>query len=170
MAPRIGVIGSSGQLSQELAAQARAVGREIALRGGILFSGGQDGVMEAASQGAQEAGGLTVGILPGSDPTCGNPYLTVRVTTGLNCEYRSLALVHTVDVLLMLCGGNGTLGELSAAYLNGKPVVVLAQSGGWSAKIRETLYDQRYLDERRTIEIRFAQRPAEAVATAFALL
>lgn len=167
---RIGVIGQSGQISPEVALLAYEVGRHVAERGGILISGGRDGVMEAATRGAKEAGGLTVGILPGDDVSVGNAYLDVPITTGLSFEYRSMILIHTVDAVIMLAGGNGTLGELSAAYLNRKPVVVLTPSGGWSGRIREALYDQRYLDERRNVEVAFAETGAEAVATAWQFL
>lgn len=45
------------------------IGEQVARRGGILFSGGRDGVMAAASRGAHEAGGITVGSLPGRPAT-----------------------------------------------------------------------------------------------------
>ena len=67
MVLRIGVIGQSGPISEELRAAAFAVGRAVGARGALLFTGGRDGVMAAASQGAQSAGGVTVGILPGDD-------------------------------------------------------------------------------------------------------
>lgn len=164
MPVRIGVIGQYGSLPPEVATLAYEVGREIALRGGILLSGGRDGVMEAASRGAKEAGGLTVGILPGDDVSAGNTWLDVPITTGLGFDFRSHILIHSVDAVVMVAGGNGTLGELSAAYLNRKPTVVLTPSGGWSGRIRDALYDQRYLDERRSMEIAFAETAADALA------
>lgn len=167
---RMAVIGQSGQISPEVALLSYEVGRHVAQRGGILFSGGRDGVMEAATRGARESGGLTVGILPGDDPSVGNAYLDVPITTGLSFEYRSMILIHTVDAVVMVAGGNGTLGELSAAYLNRKPVVVLSPSGGWSSRIREALLEQRYLDERRNVEIAFAETGADAVARAWKML
>lgn len=170
MSIRIGIIGQSGTITPEVERLAHEVGQAVARRGGLLFSGGTSGVMEAACRGAQEVGGLTVGILPGDDPTYGNGYLDIPITTGLNFEYRSLVLIHTIDAVIMVAGGNGTLGELSAAYLNRKPVVVLTPSGGWSSRIRDALYDQRYLDERRNIEIAFAETAEEAVARAWSLI
>lgn len=166
---RIGVIGQSGDIAPEVAALAFAVGREVARRGGLLLSGGRNGVMEAASRGAKEAGGTVVGILPGDDAAQANPYVDVVITTGLSFEYRSLVMIHSCDALIMLAGGNGTLGELSAAYLNRRPVVVVTPTGGWSARIKEALYDQRWLDERRNVEIAFAESGEEAVAKAWAL-
>ena len=62
-APYVAVVGS-GTATGDLYEKARAVGRLIAERGGILVCGGLSGVMEAAARGATEAGGAAVGILP----------------------------------------------------------------------------------------------------------
>lgn len=46
---------------------AYALGQKIAEQGWILLTGGRAvGVMDAASRGAKQANGLTIGILPGS--------------------------------------------------------------------------------------------------------
>ncbi|ADU51434.1 Conserved hypothetical protein CHP00730 [Thermaerobacter marianensis DSM 12885] len=163
---RVAVIGDSGAVSAELREAARATGRALARLGVVVLSGGRDGVMAAVSQGAWEAGGLTVGILPGDDPREGNAWLTVPLTTGLGMEWRSLVLIHAADAVLMMGGGNGTLGELSAAYLNGRPVVILAATGGWSDRIRPALLEGRYLDHRRIVPLEFAATPEEAAARA----
>lgn len=164
--PRIAVIGSSGHIDPDVERAAFQVGAEIARRGGILFTGGRDGVMAAASSGAKSAGGLTVGILPGRSTGEANEHIDIPITTGLPLDYRSLILVHTCDAAVMIAGGNGTLGELSAAYLNLKPVVVLTGTGEWADRIREFAYEQRYLDLRRNVELRFAATPAEAARLA----
>ncbi|HEY8393534.1 MAG TPA: TIGR00725 family protein [Thermaerobacter sp.] len=166
---RIAVIGDSGRIPDHLAALAYEVGREIARHGAILYSGGRDGIMAAASRGAREAGGLTVGILPGDDPRESNAWVDVPVTTGLGMEWRSLVLIHSADAVIMIGGGNGTLGELSASYLNARPVVILAGTGGWSDRIRQVAVDGRYVDHRRTVPLEFAATPAEAAARAVRL-
>jgi uncharacterized protein (TIGR00725 family) len=160
---RIGVIGQSGAVSAELYALAEALGREIAARGAVLFTGGTNGVMEAVSKGAREAGGLVVGILPGDTTDCGNRYIDIPITTGLGWDYRSLILVHSSDAIIMVGGENGTLGELSAAYLNRKPIVVVEPSGGWAARVRSVAYEQCYLDTRKTVKLDFAQTAQEAL-------
>jgi len=78
----IAVIGG-GQCSLEEALLAEAVGRELARRGVTLICGGLGGVMEAACRGAAIEAGLTVGILPGSDPATANPYVLIPVATGI---------------------------------------------------------------------------------------
>lgn len=169
MALRVGIIGQSGPIDAELYQVAYKVGRLIALKGAILFSGGTDGVMEAASRGAQEAGGVTVGILPGDDLKVGNKHLTIPVTTGLAWDGRSMVLINSVDVVLMLGGANGTLGELTLAYMHHKPVVIIRSTGGWAARIENVAYEGKYLDYRKNIELRYADGPEEAVDLAFEL-
>lgn len=160
---RIGVIGQSGDISAELQQLAQEMGREIALRGAILLTGGTNGVMECASKGAKEANGLVVGILPGDTMDRANKYIDIPINTGLSFDYRSLILVHSSDALIMVGGGNGTLGELSAAYLNLKPVVILEPSGGWAKKVRTIAYEEEYLDERKSIKLDYAQTVKEAL-------
>lgn len=166
---RIGVIGQSGAISPEVERLAEDVGRGIGERGGLLLCGGRDGVMAAACRGAREAGGITVGILPGDRVDEGNPYLDVPITTGFGLDFRSLVLVHSCDAIIMIGGRNGTFGELSQAYLNCRPVVILTGSGGWADRVKGMAHEGRYLDDRRNVEICYAETPEEAVALAFAL-
>lgn len=160
---RIGVIGQSGAVSEEVCALAEEIGKEIANRGAILLTGGTNGVMEAVSRGAKLANGLVVGILPGDTLDAANQYVDIPITTGLSFDYRSLILVHSSDALIMIAGGNGTLGELSAAYLNRKPVIIVEPSGGWAAKIRTAAYDGCYLDDRRSVKLDFVHTAQEAL-------
>ena len=78
----VAVIGN-GRCSADVAALAEAVGRELAQRGAVLVCGGLGGVMEAACRGAKSAGGLTIGILPGTSRRDANPYVDVPVVTGM---------------------------------------------------------------------------------------
>jgi uncharacterized protein (TIGR00725 family) len=82
------------------------------------------GVMEAACRGARAAGGLTVGILQGSDRSEGNPFLSVAVATGLG-EARNLTIIRTADALIAVGGSYGTLSEIGFALKMGKRVVGL---------------------------------------------
>lgn len=110
------------------AAQARAVGREIARRGALLVCGGRGGVMAAACQGAKEAGGMTIGILPGTDRREANPFVDVPIVTGLG-EARNAIVVRTADAVIAVRGGYGTLSEIGLALKMGRPVVGL---GTWA--------------------------------------
>jgi uncharacterized protein (TIGR00725 family) len=164
---RIAVIGQSGDIPDSVRKIAEQVGGEIAKRKAVLLTGGGSGVMEAASKGAKQAGGLVIGILAGDRTDVANDYLDVPITTGLHFDFRSMVLVHSSDALIMIRGGNGTLGELSAAYMNQKPVVIIETTGGWATKIKEVAYEGGYLDERRTVEIAFCSSAEAAVDLAF---
>ncbi len=160
---RIGVIGQSGEIPPATRILAEEIGKEIALRGAILLTGGTSGVMGAVSCGAKQAKGLVVGILPGDTVDVANEYIDIPITTGLSFDYRSLILVHSSDVIIMIAGGNGTLGELSAAYLNHKPVVIVETSGGWAARVRAVAYEGCYLDERKWVKLDYATTAKEAL-------
>ncbi len=121
----IGVVGSGeGEKDADLSALAEEVGRLIAGHGMALVCGGLGGVMEAAAKGCREAGGLTVGILPGTDPADANPYIDVPIPTGMG-EMRNALIVRAAKGLVAVGGGYGTLSEIALALKTGKPVVGL---------------------------------------------
>ena len=117
----VGVVGPSGEIPRALAATAEEVGRLLADAGCVVVTGGGTGVMTAASRGASEAGGTTLGILPGGDRTEANPWVTVSVPTGIG-ELRNGLLVRSVDALVSVGGSWGTLSEVALACRTGVPV------------------------------------------------
>jgi uncharacterized protein (TIGR00725 family) len=100
------------------------VGRELAARGAVVVCGGLGGVMEAACRGAKEAGGRTVGILPGTDRAAANAFVDVAIASGLG-EARNALVVRAADALIAVGGGYGTLSEIALALKAGKRVVGL---------------------------------------------
>ncbi|SJZ38058.1 TIGR00725 family protein [Selenihalanaerobacter shriftii] len=167
MSIRVGVIGKSGKISKEVKKKAYQVGKEIALKKGILLSGGRDGVMEAVSKGAKEHGGFTVGIMPGLTQEDANDYLDLALTTGLGFDIRSNVLIRSSDVVIMINGGNGTFNEVSSAYLLSKPVIVFEGTGGWADKIKDITQEGKYLDKRKNIELKYEDSAIEVVNLAF---
>jgi hypothetical protein len=123
---RVGVIGGSRAEHESLEAAFR-VGQLIAEKGAILVCGGLSGVMEAASRGAKQAGGLTIGILPGSSPQDANPYVDIAVATGLGYSRNSLVAMNS-DVLIAVAGEYGTLTEIAYGRIYGKKIIGL---GTW---------------------------------------
>ena len=119
-----------GQATPEAEADAEAVGRALAGRGAVVVCGGLGGVMAAACRGAQEAGGTTVGILPGSDRHDANPWLTVALPTAMG-ETRNALVVRGADALVAVAGGYGTLSEIALALKAGKRVVGI---GSWEIR------------------------------------
>lgn len=100
------------------------VGREIARQGGILLCGGLGGVMAAAARGVQEAGGISIGILPGPDRQAANPFLTYSIVTDLG-HARNVLLAHSADALIAVDGSYGTVSEAAIALKLGKAVITL---------------------------------------------
>jgi uncharacterized protein (TIGR00725 family) len=80
--------------------------------------------MEAACRGASEAGGQTVGILPGTDRAAANAFVEIAIPTGLG-EARNALVVRAADGLIAVGGGYGTLSEIALALKAGKRVVGL---------------------------------------------
>lgn len=119
----IGVVGA-GECNETTYEQARSVGAGIAKAGATLVCGGLGGVMEGACRGAHEAGGLTVGILPGPDKTQANPYVMIPIVTDLG-HARNMLIVRSSDVLVAVSGGYGTLSEISIGLKLRKPVIGL---------------------------------------------
>ncbi|MGH3118400.1 MAG: TIGR00725 family protein, partial [Gaiellales bacterium] len=108
--------------------RAAALGKSLAQAGAVVVCGGLGGVMAAACRGAREAGGTTVGILPGGDRTEANPWVEVALATGLG-EARNALVVRAADAVVAVAGGYGTLSEIALALKMGKPVIGL---GTWS--------------------------------------
>jgi len=120
---QLGIIGA-GSADEELRAMAREVGALAADRGWIVLCGGLGGVMEAASRGASERGGLVVGILPGGTREEANPYLGAAVATNMG-HGRNAVIAQSSDVLIAVGGEYGTLSEMALGLKMGKPVVSL---------------------------------------------
>ena len=169
--PIIGVLGTGGSdksIPSHTLQMAFQIGKEIVRQGAICLSGGMNGVMNAVSKGAREAGGIVVGITPILDRKECSPYLQVAITTGLG-TVRNLLNIRAPDSLIAVGGGYGTLNELLLAYQDGKSAVVLEGSGGWSDRLRSTLFENVYFDERKKAKIYFASTPHEAVNIALSI-
>lgn len=121
---RISVAGASDRVPAELERLAAEVGRLLAERGAVLVCGGLGGVMEAAARGARQAGGTTIGILPGESPAEANPWIEHAVATGSG-HARNLAVAASGDALIAVGGGWGTASEIALARKLGRPVVVV---------------------------------------------
>ena len=119
----VAVIGG-GEANPEVAALAFEVGRELAQGGAVVVCGGLGGVMEAAARGVQEAGGVSIGILPDPDRRRANPYLTYAIPTNLG-HARNLLIVHSADAVIAIDGSYGTISEAAIALKLGKPVIAL---------------------------------------------
>ena len=122
----IGVIGPGEQASARELEWASQVGRLIAAAGWVTLTGGWSvGVMDAAIRGAREAGGLTLGLLPGADGEGASDWLDLVVPTGLG-EARNNLLVLASDALVCCGMSAGTASEAALALRAGKLLVLVA--------------------------------------------
>jgi uncharacterized protein (TIGR00725 family) len=125
---RIAVIGS-GSCDAATAQTARLLGRLLAERGFQIVCGGLSGVMTGVCQGAREAGGTTIGILPGDDPDAANPFVDVAIATGMGIA-RNVLVIRNGDAVVALAGEAGTLSEIGIAMKIGRPVVAIGRFAG----------------------------------------
>ena len=143
----VGVMGSaSGPISARAMRLARELGRAIAVQGCVTITGACPGLPLAAAQGAYEEGGLVVGISPGlsldehrekysSPVNCHD----VLIFTGSGLMGREVVNIRSSDMVAILGGRSGTLGELAIAYDEGKLIGVLTDTGGISNMVAKIL-------------------------------
>lgn len=148
----IAVIGGDSPPTDALR-KAEAVGRELAERGHTVICGGRGGVMEAACRGAREAGGHTIGVLPGPDRVDVNEFVEFPIVTNLGAA-RNVIVVLSADAVIAVDGAYGTLSEIALALVHRKPVVGL---GTW------TLTDAEGVEETRVVRV---DDPTDAVERA----
>ncbi len=132
-------------------------GSEIAKSGAVLITGGLGGVMKAASKGAHDAGGMTVGIIPQDKASAANEFCDIVIPTGMG-HTRDFLTALSADGVIIIGGGSGTLTEVCASYVHNKPMAALKNSGDVAAKYADT-----YLDHRNKVKIHGADSPKEAV-------
>lgn len=129
--------GSATPPDHRYVALARDVGESLARRQiGVVYGGGMRGLMGAVAQGAIEAGGEVIGVIPEAlavaeiaNPGCSD----LRVVTGMHA--RKQAFTDLSDGFLTLPGGVGTMDELWEAIswaqlgYHAKPVGLLNAFG-----------------------------------------
>ncbi|MEW6127487.1 MAG: hypothetical protein AB1757_10670 [Acidobacteriota bacterium] len=135
---RFGVMGSAGgDFAPSCLERCRKLGRAIAESGCCLLTGACPGLPHEAVLGAKEVGGHVVGISPAVSlkehiETFDSPYqeYDVLIFTGLGLMGRELINIRSCDIVLVVGGRSGTLGEFSIAYEEGKLIGVLSGTGG----------------------------------------
>jgi uncharacterized protein (TIGR00725 family) len=103
---------------------AEQVGRLLAEAGAVLLTGGHHGVMQAAARGARDAGGVSIGLMPGHVREEGTPEHTYLLPTGLG-ELRNGLIVRAADAVVAVGCSWGTLSEIALARRTGVPLVLV---------------------------------------------
>jgi uncharacterized protein (TIGR00725 family) len=147
MAIKVGVMGGAADITdREHMEKVHALGRAIAARGCVLVTGACPGLPHAAACGAKQAGGFVIGISPAMNlPEHVGKYASpvashdVLVFTGSGLMGREVVNIQTSDVVVIVGGRSGTLGELAIAYDQGKPIGVLTGMGGIGEIVRDII-------------------------------
>jgi hypothetical protein len=124
--------------------------RELAYRLGVAIAenncvavtGAGPGLPFEAARGVKDTGGLVVGISPALSQAehaekYGSPtqYHDILIYTGSGLMGREVINIRTSDIVVIVGGRSGTLGEFSIAYDEGKLIGVLMGTGGVTREI-----------------------------------
>jgi len=143
------------------------VGALLARSGFLVVNGGYGGVMEAASRGAREAGGRSVGVITAafSRPP-GNPYLD-EVHREPDLYSRTRRLIELGHAFIILRGKSGTLAELAFLWALNRggllPSTRVVLLGDFWRKVLHCLEDLQMVETEQLQITRIARTPAEAV-------
>ncbi len=152
-----------------------AVGRKLAEHGYAVITGGGPGIMEAANKGAQEAGGVSVGLniaLPHEQRA--NPYVDPSGLITFDFFFaRKTMFVKYAQGFIVLPGGFGTMDELFESLTliqTGKttrfPVVLMGRDywDGLLTWLREKMLFDGNIAEMDLDLFQVTDDPGEAVA------
>lgn len=139
----IGVMGSAGSNeSKESGYKATILGEAIADNGLLLITGACPGLPYECAVGARSKKGFSVGISPAlsldehihkyESPS---DAFDVIIYTGSGLMGREVVNIRSSDIVIIVGGRSGTLGEFSIAYDEGKLIGILEGSGGITAAL-----------------------------------
>jgi uncharacterized protein (TIGR00730 family) len=136
--------GSSKNLESRYYSAAEAVGRSMVAKGwGLVYGGGNVGMMGSLAQAVKDAGGRVVGVIPEFMKERELAYHQAdELITVESMRERKRVMEERADAFLALPGGIGTLEELAEImtlrYINriNKPVVVFNQDGYYDDLLR----------------------------------
>lgn len=135
---KIAICGSAtNNLPKNFLKKAKEIGKALAKNKVTVFSGATTGYSYEVAKSAMFAGALTIGISPAEnlDEHVKNYKLPtgaykIIIFTGLGYKARDVVMVRSVDAVIFIGGGTGTLCELCIAIDNKKTIGVLKNSGG----------------------------------------
>jgi uncharacterized protein (TIGR00725 family) len=135
---KIAVCGSaSNTLPKKILQKARRVGEILAKNNILLFTGATTGYSYVAAKGTYSSGGLTIGISPAESVKEHVDYYQlptdvykIIIYTGHGYKARDIIMIRSVDAIILIGGGVGTLVELAAAIDANKVIGILKGSRG----------------------------------------
>lgn len=144
---KIGVMGSAGgKMDQGVVDRCVALGRAIAREGCAILTGGCPGLPHHAVIGCKLEGGITIGVSPALSVRehvdhYGSPtdHIDVMIYTGAGLMGREIIGVRSCDIIIIVGGRSGTLGEFAIAYDEGRMIGVLTGTGGVADHVDDIL-------------------------------
>lgn len=139
----VGVMGSADTDADEVVGKrARMMGEAIAEQGLILITGACPGLPYECALGTRAYGGMSVGISPAlsldehihkyNSPT---DAFDILIYTGSGLMGREVTNIRSSDMVVIVGGRSGTLGEFAIAFDEGKLIGILEGSGGITDEI-----------------------------------
>ncbi len=139
----VGVMGSASDDEPEAVRRlAFRLGEAIAARGYVLITGACPGLPHACARGTKARDGLSVGISPAlsldehvhkyQSPA---DVFDVLIYTGSGLMGREVTNIRSSDMVIIVGGRSGTLGEFAIAYDEGKLIGVLEGTGGITGEL-----------------------------------
>jgi uncharacterized protein (TIGR00725 family) len=119
----IAVIGPREASAEQLAA-AEAIGAALGTIGLFVVCGGRQGIMEAVCRGTSGVGGISIGLLPETEASGANRYVTIPIATGIG-EARNALVARAAFCLMAIGDSYGTLSEVALGLQFGRPVIGL---------------------------------------------
>jgi len=170
---KFGVMGSAGgEFVTEVMDKAFQLGEEIARHDCIILTGACPGLPHQAVLGAQQHGGLVVGISPAlgldeHEDRYRSPHegYDVIIFTGSGLMGREITTIRSCDIVAIIGGRSGTLGEFAIAYDEGKIIAVFEGSGGRAEHLGDVV---AVIDKETGVEIVYDSAPAALVEAAVA--
>jgi uncharacterized protein (TIGR00725 family) len=160
---RVAIIGSDdSSMSEEYKSNlfpiARKIGNLLAENNCIVYSGGDGGIGREVLIGVKEKRGVTVAFYPGNVDLLDINLINIPIYTGVGYGIRDILMLRSVEGVISIAGGAGTLNELANAYQLYRPIVVLKGSGGWSEKL-----ENQFIDTRKKVIIESVLEPEDIV-------
>lgn len=133
------------------------VARYLAYNDIVVVDGGGPGVMDAATKGAQSAGGTTIAVtfypkdMPEFEGRFHDNLVDKEIKTA-NYVERMFGLMEHADAFICMQGGTGTLSEWATAWLlahlyygNHKPLILY---GGFWEDVMKVINDHFFIGEK----------------------
>lgn len=145
--PKIAISGAAaGSASADGDPFGYEIGRQVAIRGGILLTGATTGVPYAAAKGAKSVHGQVIGFSPAHSllehrrkyrlPV---QHHDIMFFTGYDYAGRDTLLIDMADAVISVSGRIGSLHEFTSAFERHKVIGLLLHSGGLSDDIPDLL-------------------------------